>query len=413
MDSTKTAEQSQLEAELAHHLDFLSEKVGPRPVGSPANLAALRYISGLFSEAGLMLSEQRFDCPDWTCASTQLELDGKPLTAAANTYSIPCDVTAPTVVLSTIAELEAADLSGKIGVLCGELTQSALTPKNLHLYTIERDQQIIALLEAKQPAALITVNLGYPSLERLIEDRDLAIPSATVAADVGLSLAHRAGANVHLRIDSRRAPSFSANIVGRTASPERRRIVLCAHYDTKIETPGAYDNASGVSALLTLVKRLLADPPGVDLEFVAFSDEEYFGQDDAAYMRDSGDHMGSVLATINMDAIGEYLGANTIAIMAHSEAFEARVKAITADFPGVKWVDPWPMSDHSIFAWRGVPCLAISSYFAGMPRLAHQPYDTKAWISPARLAEVVTLVEMIVRAIAAEPLMWSRPPAEA
>jgi len=168
-----------------------------------------------------------------------------------------------------------------------------------------------------------------------------------------------------------------------------------------------------VSALLTLVKRLLADPPGVDLEFVAFSDEEYFGQDDAAYMRDSGDHMGSVLATINMDAIGEYLGANTIAIMAHSEAFEARVKAITANFPGLKWVDPWPMSDHSIFAWRGVPCLAISSYFAGMPRLAHQPYDTQAWISPARLAEVVTLVEAIVRAIAAEPLTWSRPPAEA
>lgn len=398
-----------LEGELSAHLRHLCSDIGARPVGSANNQAAAAYVRSVFSSAGLKVHEQRFDWVDWKAEKTSLQLDGLSLKAYANTYSRSCNVIAPTVAVGTLAELEAADLRGKIGVLYGELTQTPLTPKNFALYTVERDQRIVALLERKQPLALLTVNLQPPSTERLIEDRDFAIPSATVTAEIGLKLVERAGDTVHLLIIAHSSPSCSANVIGTKAGSRPERIVLCAHYDTKIDTPGASDNASGMAALLTLARILSRRNIAAGLEFVAFSDEEYFGQDDAAYVRDSGDQMGTILAAINMDAIGQALGANTVAIMSHSVALHERVSAATAQYPGVIWVDPWPQSNHSTFAWRGVPSIAFTSYFAGMNRYIHLPADTPKWISSAKLAQVVTLVTEIVESIQHESLAWARP----
>ena len=55
-------------------------------------------------------------------------------------------------------------------------------------------------------------------------------------------------------------------------------VVVGAHYDTALGTPGADDNASGVAALIVLAQRFAAEasqsPPQRRLRFVAFSTEE-------------------------------------------------------------------------------------------------------------------------------------------
>ncbi len=51
-------------------------------------------------------------------------------------------------------------------------------------------------------------------------------------------------------------------------------LVIGAHYDTAIGTPGADDNASGVAGLLELVRLSISAPPEKTVRFVAFTLEE-------------------------------------------------------------------------------------------------------------------------------------------
>jgi aminopeptidase YwaD len=172
--------------------------------------------------------------------------------------------------------------------------------------------------------------------------------------------------------------------------PERR-LVLCAHFDTKINTPGATDNAAGAAMLLSLAETLPRDLP-FGLEFIAFNGEEYLPIGDDEYIRRSEGYFGKVLACLNMDGAGAALG-NVTAIACPPE-LEEKVRSVAAKFPGVVWVDPWPESNHSTFSFRGIPAIPIGS--TGVRSLAHSVDDTLEQVSPAKMEEVIGLVKELV-----------------
>lgn len=70
-----------------------------------------------------------------------------------------------------------------------------------------------------------------------------------------------AGTNMILRLPGR--------------EPERRPLLVGAHYDGPLHSPGADDNASGLVALLELARRWAADPPRRPVWLVAFDQEEW------------------------------------------------------------------------------------------------------------------------------------------
>src|SRR5215208_2568710 len=131
------------------------------------------------------------------------------------------------------------------------MAQTELATKG-GIYISERDQRIIQLLDERKPAGIITINPTLHARWRLIEDFDLDIPSVTVSAYSGLRLLKNPGATVQMKIVAQRTPSHTANVIGRLQGELPERIVFCAHYDSKVDTPGAYDNAAGVGVLLTL-----------------------------------------------------------------------------------------------------------------------------------------------------------------
>ncbi len=395
-----------VEVILMDHLRTLSERIGERPGGTPANHEAARYIGKIFQAAGLEVEEQIFPCPAWIERQTTLTMNGRPLEAAANAFSPPCNVSGPIVAASTLAELEGADLKGNIGVLYGDLCQAPLSPKSWFLKS-EKEDKLIKLLEEKQPLALLTVQSDPNGLERLIEDWEFRIPSATVSTEAGLGLLKQDGATVNLRIDSEQTESTTANIVGRSAVANGR-VVLCAHYDTKIDTPGAYDNGSGVAILLTLAQHLKAADYPFQLELVAFANEEYLPIGDDEYLRRNGEDLGDIIAAINIDGVGQVVGSNSITMISASEAFENAVLQISRNYPGLVWVDPWPESNHSTFAWRGVPSIAFGT--TGGVRLQHRPMDTVDWIDPVKLKPIVELISSILILLKDKEMGWSRTP---
>jgi hypothetical protein len=385
-------------ARLTRHLEKLCVEIGARPIGSPANDRAADYIRDVFAGLGLAVEEQAYACTGWDCAAAALAVGAETLPVEANAFSPACDVTAAAIPAATLAELAAADLMGKIALLHGELVAEPLAAKSWFLKG-ERDDAIIGLLEAKRPAALLAPPPPTSQYEQFTADWELEIPAATAPPAVIERLLGHAGP-ISLRLECAKRPAIARNVIARKpglpppdATP--RKIVLMAHFDTRISTPGALDNAGSVAALLALADTLRQAALPCDLEFIAFDGEEYLPIGDDEYVRRAGEaSFADIALAINMDGIGYAGGHNTIAQFNVPPALAGRLAEITDRYPAMQWVEPWPQSNHSTFAFRGVPALAFSS--TGAFSLAHYPADTIEKVSVDRLIAAAAVVRQIV-----------------
>ncbi len=392
------------------HLEQLSARIGPRPLGSRENLAAADYIRQTFAALGLAVEEQAIDCPLWEALDTRLELAGEPLEALANTWSPPGDVTAPGVALGTAAELEAAALAGHIAILYGDLTKEHGHGARRAFYCPESSQRLYRLLEEKRPAGVLTVSPTPGCPERLLQDWEFPLPSATVMPEVGMRLLRGLGRPLRLHITTRRSPGRFANIVARQAGRRPERILLMAHFDTQAGTPGAADDASGVAVLLALAERLASADLPCSLEWLAVNGEEVGGAGDAVYLQRQGNTLDQVLAAINVDGVGQALSPTSLTAMGASAELEETIWALKDRYPAVLRVEPWYASDHTAFFYQGVPCIPVSS--VGLNN-AHMPSESGQWISPGRLAEAVELVADLITALADKAPDWCRAPGTA
>jgi aminopeptidase YwaD len=160
-----------------------------------------------------------------------------------------------------------------------------------------------------------------------------------------------------------------------------------AHFDTRINTPGALDNAGGVAALLALAEGLneaacrstWSSSPST-MRNMPMGDDEYVRRAGEASFDD-------VALAINMDGIGYATRHNTIARFNAAAELAERLETLVGGYPTLQWTEPWPQSNHSTFAFRGVPALAFSSTSAF--NLAHFSGNTVEQVSVEKVAEVV------------------------
>lgn len=84
------------------------------------------------------------------------------------------------------------------------------------------------------------------------------------------------GQMVELVSGAMRIPETAFNVIARKDSRTKDRIVITAHIDTKIGTPGAIDNATGVTAVLLLAELLKDSDTRYPVELVLFNGEDYY-----------------------------------------------------------------------------------------------------------------------------------------
>ncbi|MEY4968266.1 MAG: hypothetical protein RLZZ261_37 [Bacteroidota bacterium] len=210
------------------------------------------------------------------------------------------------------------------------------------------------------------------------------------------------------------APVTGTNVLGvvRGRRPELAPLVIGAHYDhwgwggegslyrgkdSAIHN-GADDNASGVAAVLELAYRLQRAKPNRSVIVVAFSGEEQglWGSNDLA--KKLAALPVKPAAMINMDMVGR-LGATRQLALYGVGTSPAWPEALTAAGAIEKFrlkidssgVGP---SDHTSFYLTDVPVLHL---FTGQHADYHQPSDDADKINFDGLAEVVDLVEAVLR----------------
>ncbi len=103
--------------------------------------------------------------------------------------------------------------------------------------------------------------------------------------------------------------NIEAEIVGKKAKEEI--LVIGAHYDSTLNSPGANDNATGVAALLSLAKTFAEKSPSVTIRFVAFANEEapFFQTSQmgsAVYARKCKERNENITGMLSLETIGYY-----------------------------------------------------------------------------------------------------------
>jgi len=96
----------------------------------------------------------------------------------------------------------------------------------------------------------------------------------------------------------------------RTDAPEEE-IIIGAHYDSALGTPGADDNASGVAVLLELAKLFQKKGKGRTLKFIAFTNEEppfFFktpNMGSRVYTRKAKEKREKIIAALCFEMVGD------------------------------------------------------------------------------------------------------------
>jgi Zn-dependent M28 family amino/carboxypeptidase len=231
-------------------------------------------------------------------------------------------------------------------------------------------------------------------------------------------------------VRSKRVRNVEATIDAATADAET--IVVGAHYDSAIGTPGANDNASGTASVLELARLLapLKGKSGKRIRLVLFVNEElpYFGTPDMGslqYARMLAERGERVTAMYSLETLGFYSDApgsqkypspfglvlpdrgdfiSFVGMLGSRPLLQDAMRSFRShtSFPTIGGVSPgfipgiaW--SDHWAFAQHGFQALMITDTALFRYPHYHKPTDTPDKIDNEKLARVVKGIERVVR----------------
>lgn len=378
------------------YLRTLCEEISSRRVGSPGNKAATDLFAQVVGSFGFATESPEFDCVDWTSEGARLAVDGVPFAVQASPYSLGCDVSAPLAVVSTLEELESVEVSDRVLLLRGGIAREPLMPKSFPFYNPDEHRRIVQLLETKRPLAIVTAAARNPEMigaaypYPLVEDGDFDLPSVYTTEEEGARLAEHAGRSAALESRSARVPSQGRNVVARKGETGRR-VVLFAHVDSRIGSPGATDNATGVVVLLLLAE-LLADYAGrVGVELVAMNGEDYYSNPgEQLYLAANAGRFDEIALGVNVDGVGYREGRVAYSSYGCPPDLEGWVREALAAYPSLVEGEPWYQGDHGLFLMNQRPALAMTSERQRelMAEIVHSPRDRPEIVDVARLVDV-------------------------
>ena len=390
------------------YLNKLCLEITERPVGSEGNRQATRFFRDIMTSFGWEVDTTLFDAMDWKQNGATLTVDNQSFQVIPSPYSIGCDIHGELISAGTLHDLEDLDCSDKILLLFGELTREQLMPKNFVFYNPEHHQRLIALLEQKRPAAILSATSRNAALAGgvypfpLIEDGDFEIPSAYLTDEEGQKLILMVGRKALLVSRCMRVPGIGYNLIGRLGKNPRKRIVITAHIDAKKGTPGAIDNSTGVVILMLLAELLQGYSGQTMIELVAFNGEDYFAASgQMIYLDQNRDRFGEIILNINIDGAGYFQGLSAFSLFDLQENLRSRVLDVIEEFEGITEGPQWVQGDHSVFIQQGVPAIAISSLWfienIDQQEITHTPKDHPGIVDCQKVVEIAEAIHMLIR----------------
>ncbi len=386
------------------YLKELCMDIPERPVGSRGNRAAVELIETYLRSFNFETSMPVFDCMNWQGEWAILRVEGETFPVLISPYCPGGRVRAPLCTASTVDELKQIDGEGKVVLLKGEIAQEQLLPKNFPFLDLPEHRQILDLLGNKGFRAVISATSYNPEMAGgvypfpLIEDGDFHLPSVYLTDQEGERLAGSEGKVVSLEVKATRELSKGHNVVARKGASAIPRVVFCAHLDSKQGTPGAIDNATGITVLLLLAEILKKYQGRRPLEIVALNGEDYYSNPgEVLYMEEIQNHPENIFLGINIDGVGYNKGNTAISTYGCSAVVEEIVLRLIYSYPGIVRGDPWYQGDHALFLQNKRPALGVTSeLMKDILAVAHTPQDKLNLVDVAKLADITDFLRVLM-----------------
>jgi len=397
-----------LEERAKKHLQRLCKDITERYVGSKGNQEATRYFASTLESFGFQIEMPPFSCFEWRHQGTLLNVGEKCFHAQTSPYSLECQVEGPLSLVSTPEELERIDGQGRVILLKGDIAREPLMPKNFPFYNPLEHKRIIHLLENKGFKAVLTATYRNPEMAGgvypfpLIEDGDFTLPSAYMTGEEGERLSACQGQQVFLQIKASRIPSQGCNVVARKGVDTSGGTVIFAHIDSKEGSPGAIDNAAGVTVLLLLGELLATYRGNLSVELTALNGEDYYSNPgEVLYLEQNRDRFPLIMLGINLDGVGYFRGNTAYSTYGCPPQLEETIKKSLSQEGEIIPGEPWYQGDHGLFLMNQRPALAITSQLMGeVLSLAHTPQDNLDIIDRGKLVNLARTLHALLENLA-------------
>lgn len=390
------------------YLRKLCLDIPERPVGSEGNRRATAFFKKIVEDLGWEVESTPFQAMNWQHGGADFRVDQNEFEVFPSPYSLGCSLEADLIAAGTVEELEKVESAGNLLLLHGELTNEQLMPKNFVFYNPEQHQRIITLLEKKNPGAILAATSRNAALAGgiypfpLIEDGDFQIPSVYLTEEVGKNLLPEVGKTGILTSRAQRIPAEGFNLVARKGHDQSRRIVISAHIDAKIDTPGAIDNATGVIILLLLAEKLKDYQGNTMIELLPFNGEDYFAASgQMIYLEQNKDRFEEILIDINIDGAGFHQGPSAFSPFNLAEDIHKCLGDELKSAEDIIEGRPWYQGDHSIFLQQGIPAIAVSSQWflenIDNQDITHTPKDHPGIVNCDKLINITTAIDNFIQ----------------
>lgn len=351
---------------------YLANTIGIRFSGTPAEERAAAYVAQQFRSLGYSVEEEIFRFLGWDITEpAQLTI------LSPNHRDVPVnpfiwsDSTPPGGVEGIVKR------AGRMNII--ELFEwdkfvivDPQTEEPLAYFAARDDGITVSMAQASSTFTIPVVTVGKEDFEEL---KRMELSGEEIRARLQVCTKFRPG-------------TCSRNIIAKLPGKESEKgIVLCAHYDSQYNTPGAYDNASGVGLLLEVASQLRQRSFRRSIYFISFGAEEFLWVGAAYHIKSLKEQqqLGRYFAVVNIDAIlipdqrDSLLGGSVVHYSNDSLELDKRVRRIieaekVPSFYNITYTTPpSPSSDHAPFDREGIPAVKL---FDAAPYWFHTPNDT-------------------------------------
>ena len=283
------------------HMSVLCDAIGVRWGGSGGERLAAEYIHSQFNEFNLHdPCIEAFSMDSWEASSSGISIvneQERSIDARASLFCPSINTKASLVNVGYGMDHEVHqvrdDLKGAVALISSGYEPFS-TPESLTV-RLERlvSLGVVAVITPCGIAGRHTAH-GHAGDWRDESPNTVPLPLIHTSREDGALLARRAdsGVKVAVSVVAKTFSRKSCNVVGDLLGDRwpNEWLILGAHHDTTLDSPGANDNASGATVvletarLLTNLQREFGIAPGCSIRFVTFGSEEQGLQGANAYV---------------------------------------------------------------------------------------------------------------------------------
>ncbi|MFW9852997.1 MAG: M28 family peptidase [Candidatus Thorarchaeota archaeon] len=340
------------------HLEFLCKNIGNRLSGSIGESKAAEYIADRFREVGKPIIEKYPHSyyegieANITELETGFRVSGKPMWMTKNTPEKGLE--AEGLYLGSINQINRItekDIEEKIVFVF--FSRDYFEPE------LFRQLKTLYFMKPKGVVILSTYHKEVLRSDPFLEENSIfsIIPTILVPASKFISKIKRVDLGKFLLVvKGERKTGQLCNTSLKIEGKKQNIIVICAHHDTVEYAQGASNNASGVSIILELARRLSAKKPNFTYVFASFGGEEQGHYGVKKFLEDSDTE--DIILCLNFDTIYPLPGFVASIVVGDETLFKiVQDVDLNNPYPAMSVNSTSNGGSNMIFAEKGIPSI--------------------------------------------------------